>query len=57
MGSGGSDAAQGGFHPANIQKWPFLERIIATIVTGQAQEAIKNIANSILLRVILSAPG
>jgi hypothetical protein len=57
MGSGGSDAAQGGFHPANIQKWPFLERTIATIVTGQAQEAIKNIANSILLRVILSAPG
>jgi hypothetical protein len=57
MGSGGFDATHGGFRAVNAQKSPILERIIATVFTGQAQAAIKNIAHVTSAGVILPAPG
>jgi hypothetical protein len=57
VGSGGFDAACGGFSPANAQKWVILERKIATILTGQARTAIKNIANFKLTGLSTSAPN
>jgi hypothetical protein len=43
-------------HRKNAKKWPILEQIIATIVTEQAQAAIKNIANLIVSGVTPFAP-